>query len=60
MWIAPIALQSPCVGSALNWQGQPYAQLQWMNSVPLMVHLVSVTAALLSAGKPNSKSRDRS
>jgi pimeloyl-ACP methyl ester carboxylesterase len=35
-------LQLPWVGSALNWHGQPYAQLQWTNSRPLIDHSVSV------------------
>src|SRR3569623_2049635 len=36
MWTPPIASQLPWVGNALNRHGQPYAQLQRMNSCPLM------------------------
>src|SRR4051812_35829631 len=36
------AEQLPYVGSALNWQGQPYEQLQLANSRPCRAHFVSV------------------
>ena len=36
--IAPIASQWPLVGGALNWQGQPYEQLQLMSSRPSNSH----------------------
>src|SRR4051794_33720414 len=39
------AVQLPWVGKALNWHGQPYAQLQLANSRPWMVHLTSVMAS---------------
>src|SRR2546421_10432849 len=35
------ALQSPWVGSALNWRGHPYAQLQCANSRPLIIQVAS-------------------
>jgi hypothetical protein len=40
-----IAAQLPWVGSALNWQGQPYAQLQWEKLRPLRCHFTSAIAA---------------
>jgi len=36
------ASQLPWVGNALNWHGQPYAQLQFTNSRAWIVHFTSV------------------
>jgi hypothetical protein len=40
--IPTTALQLPWVGRALNWQGQPYEQLQLANSRPRMIHCVGI------------------
>src|ERR1700730_13378357 len=39
------ASQLPWVGRALNWQGQPYEQLQWEKFRPLRCHLPSAIVA---------------
>src|SRR5271169_1259066 len=41
-WISKAATPShmPFVGSALNWQGQPQAQLQLTTSSPAILHLI--------------------
>jgi hypothetical protein len=38
MRIATVARQWPWVGKALNWHGQPQAQLQVLIDGPLTVH----------------------
>src|ERR1700730_741556 len=43
--IPTTASQLPWVGSALNWQGQPYEQLQWEKFRPLRCHLTSAIVA---------------
>jgi hypothetical protein len=42
-WPLTIASQHPWVLGALNWQGQPQAQLQLPNSIPLTIHLSAMT-----------------
>src|ERR1700682_5512322 len=43
--IPTTASQLPWVGRALNWQGQPYEQLQWEKFRPLRCHLTSAIVA---------------
>src|SRR3984893_7948813 len=45
MTMPTTASQLPWVGSALNWQGQPYEQLQWEKFRPLRCHLTSAIVA---------------
>ena len=51
---APIASQKPFVDRALNWQGQPHAQLQFTNSVPRIIHLSFMARVSLLAGRHSS------
>src|SRR5438045_2288251 len=46
MRMAPIPLQCPCVGKALNWHGQPQEQLQLTTSSPLICHFVLIVSAI--------------
>src|SRR5689334_25032366 len=48
------ARQLPWVGSALNWHGQPYAQLQFANSRPCSVQ--DSMAVLQKAANPYRRS----
>jgi hypothetical protein len=45
--MAPIASQKPLFGSALNWHGQPYEQLQLISSVPWISQGVMVVLLVL-------------
>jgi arsenate reductase len=49
--MAMVARQSPLVGSALNWQGQPQLQLQLVRLSPRIRHSVKAMAVSFGAGR---------